>query len=326
MNIIPDQLNGRFPYNIRFINSEPVIDWLFAGKCRFTDPLFEDTIRKCRSMPENNKERFSTTFEIIPELRKQNTSYPPSGFIFHTSRCGSTLISQMLAALPQNIVISEAPPVDTILRAKLNSKISDEQRTKWLEDLIWMLGQKRFNEEKSFFIKFDSWHILDFNSISSAFPGVPCIFLYRNPIEVLSSHRNIRGSFMVPELIEPEWFGLDSEWIKSISLDEYGAAVLCKIYEAGLNVISNGNALAINYHPLPGFIWTNLKDFFQLECSKEDLNMMKEISKYYSKNPTIKFTDIPMPEKRTASKHLEQLAEKYITPVYNKLEFVRNSY
>ena len=33
----------------------------------------------------------------------------PTGFIFHLARCGSTLVSQMLAALPEHIVLSEAP-------------------------------------------------------------------------------------------------------------------------------------------------------------------------------------------------------------------------
>ena len=32
------------------------------------------------------------------------------------SRCGSTLVSQMLAALPQNIVISEAAPIDAVVQ------------------------------------------------------------------------------------------------------------------------------------------------------------------------------------------------------------------
>ncbi len=166
---------------------------------------------------------------------------------------------------------------------------------------------------------------MDFNFISSAFSDVPCIFLYRDPVEVLASHQTLRGSFMVPGLIEPGWFGLNSEWIKSISLDEYGAAVLNKIYEAGLDVVSNGNALGVNYRQLPHFIWTDLKHFFHLKFTEEELNKIKEISKYYSKNPGIKFSDMLEYENRTASQHHERLIEKYVNPIFNKLEAVRKS-
>ena len=37
-----------------------------------------------------------------------------SRFVFHVSRCGSTLVSQMLAAVPQHLVLSE--PVDLLER------------------------------------------------------------------------------------------------------------------------------------------------------------------------------------------------------------------
>ena len=40
----------------------------------------------------------------------------PSGFIFHMSRCGSTVISQMLAALAEHVVVSEAGPIDALAR------------------------------------------------------------------------------------------------------------------------------------------------------------------------------------------------------------------
>ncbi len=323
MNITPDQFKDSIPFNVRLEDSKPVIDWLYAGECRFTDPFFEDTVKRCLSLQENNKGKLTTTFEVISELRRQFTSCPPSGFIFHTSRCGSTLTSQMLAALQQNIVISEAPPVDSILRARLKENIPVEQRTKWLVDLIWILGRKRFDEKKSLFVKFDSWHILDFNFISSAFPGVPCIFLYRDPVEVLVSHQNKRGSFMVPGLIEPGWFGWECGWIKNLSLDENGAMVLNKIYEAGLKAVLNKNALAINYRQLPDFIWSGLKDFFHLELSEKDLDKMKEVPKYYSKNPGIKFTDMPEFVSKPVSKHTVELIEKYVAPVYIKLEAIR---
>jgi hypothetical protein len=36
----------------------------------------------------------------------------PDGFVFHMSRCGSTLVAQMLAVVPDHVVVSEAEPLD----------------------------------------------------------------------------------------------------------------------------------------------------------------------------------------------------------------------
>ena len=58
----------------------------------------------------------------LEELNERSAGLAPSLFLFHVSRCGSTLISQMLAALPQNVVISEAGPMDAILRSHLRNR------------------------------------------------------------------------------------------------------------------------------------------------------------------------------------------------------------
>jgi hypothetical protein len=36
---------------------------------------------------------------------------PPTGFVFHESRCGSTLVANILGADPQNLVFAESQPV-----------------------------------------------------------------------------------------------------------------------------------------------------------------------------------------------------------------------
>ena len=44
-------------------------------------------------------------------MRKKNIKpVKPSGFVFHESRVGSTLVANMLAAVPTNIVYSESAP------------------------------------------------------------------------------------------------------------------------------------------------------------------------------------------------------------------------
>ena len=91
--------------------------WCYLGEDRFVAPFFEQTISRHSRTPFNLPFPHVTPLAALAELQAADPGLPPTGFIFHMSRCGSTLVAQMLAALPQNIVISEAGPVDAVLHA-----------------------------------------------------------------------------------------------------------------------------------------------------------------------------------------------------------------
>src|ERR1043166_3127673 len=95
---------------LRFLarDQRNLVDWVFVGGERFTDPFFEQTVSRCLTHPANVLFRHQTSVEVLREIYEQRRGLEPAGFIFHMSRCGSTLISQMLAAVKRNIVISEA--------------------------------------------------------------------------------------------------------------------------------------------------------------------------------------------------------------------------
>ena len=150
---------------------EPLVDWCRVGARRFVEPFFGQTIEKCLREPFSLLFRHQTSLEVLVEWQRARPGLQPSGFIFHMSRCGSTLLTQMLAALPQNIVISEASPISGILRAK-SSMATDEQKVAWLRAMLSALGQRRSGRETHFFVKFDSWHTFNLSLIRRAFPDV----------------------------------------------------------------------------------------------------------------------------------------------------------
>src|SRR5215213_3065868 len=125
------------------------VDWCFVGKERLTEPFFDDSIMKQFREPFNLLFRHQTPIEFLGKLNEFSEGLKPNGFIFHLSRCGSTLISQMLAALPQNIVISEASPIDFVMR---RGEVSEDRRAVWLRWMINTFGQKRTGAEENFFI------------------------------------------------------------------------------------------------------------------------------------------------------------------------------
>jgi gluconate kinase len=253
------------------------------------------------------------------ELQSVEPGLAPSGFIFHMSRCGSTLAAQLLAALPQNIVISEAEPIDNVLRANWRyPRITDEQRIAWLRGLLSALARPR-HQGQHFFVKFDSWHTLELPIIQRAFPGVPWIFLYREPVQVLASHQRQRGAQMVPGLLSPQWLRLDEASLAGISPDDYCARVLAQICQAAWQH-RNANALFLNYRQLPSAIWTEIAGHFRVDHSDEDIDRMRQATQFDAKNPGLFFAEDISSKLRAATPAIRQLAERWLMPIYTALE------
>jgi gluconate kinase len=319
-------LVGWTPVRVFRQQSEPLIDWILLGEQRMTEPFFDQTIGYAMHHPFNMLFRHRTQIDALTELQLINPGLPPQGFIFHMSRCGSTLVSQMLASLTRNVVISEAPPIDTILRAQAHfPNVTDEQRIKWLRGVVSALGQKRHAQEQTLFIKFDSWHMLDLPLIEKAFPGVPWIFLYREPVEVMASHLRNRGGQMLPGYINPELLDLDMETISRLSLDEYAVRVLAKFCEAALQYREVGRSMLVNYRQLPEIFFSSLLDHFQVSYSTDEIESMRRVTQFNAKSPGMTFTSDTADKQREIPDEVRQLAARWVGPLYEKLEAGRRA-
>ena len=317
-------LAGWTPINMRWQNAGLTVDWCRLGELRFTDPFFEDTIARALRDPARRLFRQQTPVATLEHLPAVRPGLPPTGFIFHLSRCGSTLLAQMLAALERNIVISEAPPLDEILRAHLRDpRITRAQRIAWFRGLVSAYAQPRGGGESQVFIKFDSWHTLELPLIAEAFPDVPWIFLYRDPVEVLVSHHRLRGTQMIPGVIDPRFFGLEPAAAAAMPFDEYGARVLARIAEAALTHARTGHARLVNFRQLPAVLWESLGEFFRVDWSPADLAHMRAAAQFDAKNPTVTHQDDSAAKQLAASGELRRLAEGWLAGIHRQLEQLR---
>jgi hypothetical protein len=316
-------LDGWIPIRLHWTQQEAMVDWCYLGDESFTDPFFNQTVERCLRLPFNLLFRQQTSMDLLGELSERRPGLPPSGFIFHMSRCGSTLVAQILAATPGSIVISESPPVDSIVRARLrNSSLAEESQIRWLQWMLGALGQPRTGDEKYFFVKFDAWNVLDLSLIRRAFPNVPWIFLYRDPIEVLVSQLGHRGAHMVPGVIDPILFGMDMKTATSVCPEEYCARVLASICELGLQSHEDGGKL-MNYSELPAAVWTTLPGFFGITFSEVEIERMRVASQPDAKNPSTVFAEDGTRKKEKATQLVRDAARKWLYPVYEQLEAAR---
>lgn len=312
------------PIRLHWEQGYPMLDWCYLGEVRFVEAFFDETIERRLRQPFNLLFRHQTPLSVLEELQTVTPGLPPSGFIFHMSRCGSTLVAQMLAALPRTIVIAEAGPIDTLLRSHWRDpNITDEQRITWLRGLLSVYARPRQGEQY-FFVKLDSWHTLELPLLQRAFPGVPWLFLYRDPVQVMVSHQRQRGAQMVPGMLPPQWLGLDWDGMSQFDLDEYCARVLARICQAALHY-RNQDALLINYQQLPGAVLDTIGAHFRLAFSAEDQVQMQRVTQVDVKNPSMPFVSDTAAKVRAVTPPLQQLAAQWLQPLYTALEAERRA-
>jgi hypothetical protein len=206
------------PYKL----TDGMVKWLDLGDRRMIDPFFDETIQICRC---KQKERSSlqslSSAEFLIEAGKGLDALTPGAFIFHVSRCGSTLLSQVFSQPEENIAIAEAPLLDEILQ------VGDASLFK---SAVALMGQKRNFKETDYIIKLDSWHIHHYATLREWYPVTPFFFLYRRPDEVIASHAKRRGIHAVPGMLSHSLLKTDAPETFGGDFNRYTAQVLTQYF------------------------------------------------------------------------------------------------
>jgi hypothetical protein len=310
-------LKNWVPYRLIDEDGHPICRWLYLGDKKITEPFFVDTIGKCRKLPENSRfKRCVSSISILPEWSTQVNTVAPSAIIFHISRCGSTLISQLLAQQPSSIVLSEVPFFDEILRWGFKTNNSS-QASVIVKAAIELYGAGRTDQCKHMFIKADSWHIHFYEQLRQLFPQTPFILLYRRPDEVLRSQQKKRGMQAVPGVIEPGIFGFDAEQIMHLSLDEYMADVIETYLQAFINILQNDQyAYPVNYNEGGIPIVNKIAALTGMSFNNEETAAMQLRSGFHAKEPGEIFNEPVLNEPVPA--YLDRSFE-----LYDELEKIR---
>jgi hypothetical protein len=298
-------LTGWVPIRVHD-RTPPFVEWCWLDSLAFDDPFFVQTVERAFRTPFSLLFRPETPVEALAELAPGLT---PSGLVLHGSRCGSTLVAQMLGAVPQHLVLSEPPPIDQVLRLDA----PDADRVRWLRAVVSALGRPRA-EERASIVKLDAWSTRSLGLVRAAFPDVPWVFLFREPVDVLASHFRRRGAHMVPGALDPALFGFGPGEVERIPPEEYAARVLASIYEAAL-AHRDERALFLDYSQLPDAVAERIVPAFGLACDDGALARMREVAELDAKNPAVSFAPDALP----VTTALRDAAERWVRPVYERL-------
>lgn len=279
-------LSNWIPYKLEIVDQEVSVLWLDLEDRFIAEPFFDETILDNRVYAKNKgRGRLVSQSDIrsLCEWAARIDASTVTAFIFHVSRCGSTLLSQCLVADQKHVVIPEALLLDEILQmdeALLPDGISKER---FFKATLTFLGQKRLGQEQ-LFIKLDSWHIHKYNLLRRWFSDTPFYFLSREPKAIIKSHEKRRGIHMIPGYLSEKAnpVRVTERHYREFSL--FTADVLCSFYKGLINIRLQDNPLDRFYDYAWGMIGL-LADFdvhvgTRLSESKAALDRLHKHSKY----------------------------------------------
>ena len=316
-----EQLKSWLPVDAVIDQGRPVIEWLDMTGVELTEPFFQQTVARTKQ----TKTAVLTDLDTLIQFEKVSDSLAPSGFIFHTSRCGSTLLANACRTLSGSLVVAEAPVLDKLI-SRFFTDTDDEGKKELLYSILLKcalsaLGQRRFGNERHYFVKFAVASILQFNRIRQIWPTVPVVFLYRDPVETMVSNlQNV-----------PEWMTLDSnpatsaaiagvrkEDLANISSEEFCARSLGRFYKA-LATSQDENSFICNYNELSPEKLVRLINFFGVSVSEEEVDKIRASAQLHSKDPSQTFQADGDMKRANASERIKELAEQWAMPSYERL-------
>ncbi|MBX7501023.1 sulfotransferase [Qipengyuania sp. YG27] len=264
------------PVQIYGEGGTPRVEWLHFAFAPLDEPFFEQTMARVAAHPINLVLRCSTSLDALRAFAGHSQ---PDGLVFHLSRCGSTLVGQMLGALDRVTVVSEPPVLDQAIKLFLDGVIP----ARMVQGMAGALLRQRFAETTTRIVKLDSWHTLALPRIAELFPSAASLFLFRDPIEVLVSQTRRPGLHARRGGVALESFGLDGA--EAIADRDYLAWVIASIARAGLEAEPTERLALCDYAELPQALETRILPHFGIEPDAAGRTALAAAARRNAKQP-----------------------------------------
>ncbi len=316
---------------------------LITFRTYFRDPFFIDSLAKILpevkgqiKLPEEdellarpvhfdeNDQRL--VFRSLEEFIRQNTKASLDrklGFIFHMSRCGSTLVSQMLAANSRFFVLSEPTIINAILDPALD--VSDNLRKSLLVAAMKSLVMCMPTQSELMFVKFRSWNTLFLETILTSFPSVPWMFVHRQGTEVFQSVLQKPPGWLRSKRRYSSHFSkilaIPQSRIEQMDQQEYVARLLASFCDIAYKHQSS-HSVFLEYPDIKNNFIALLEKLWHIKLNKDEIDNIHRTTKIYSKDTSksIEFKSDTETKKSMATDKQVKLVEEFIEPIRVKLK------
>jgi hypothetical protein len=292
------------------------IDWcLPLGHA--TEPFHDQYIERCRGQLLNQLITPKTSLEPLMDGQIITAPLEPAGFIFHLSRCGSTLVSGCLAESDNTCVLSESPLLTELM---LDDSLNEKIKQHLLPQFIHMQAMTSPGRRK-IIIKWNAWDIFFWSQIRALYPRVPVLFLVRNPVEILASHQRSAGRHMAGDqslmVIQP---------IRDIanytSLGEFREGVLQSLLDA-MNTYKNSSGVwTVDYASLTVSKMFEVAEYFSLGIGDDTRTRIATRMNFHSKTPDQPFQSDGQNKRDFYRSHEFPMPGEEVLSLYRNLAYV----
>jgi len=319
-------LKGWLPVDAVVVEGRPGLSWMDMDGVELSQPFFQQTIDRLRSEHPDRRERF-TELDTLVQLENSFDSLSPTGFIFHSSRCGSTVLANACRTLDGAIVLSEPPAVDKLIARFITDADAAGTKEKlysiFLRGVVKALAQRRTGREQHLFIKFSCCSVAQIERIQRLWPDVPWMFLYRDPVETIVSNVSNVPTWLQDEdhRVLASITGAATGEVASMSVEELCARSIAGFY-ATAHRVANDRALLLNYNQLSPARISNVLEFFGVKLAAAEMENIARQSQTYSKS---RFGDRTFSADSAAKQHaasdlVREMAARWANKPYQLLE------
>jgi len=288
---------------------EPAFDWLWFGSGKLAAPFFHDEVRRAEALPLNWLLR--TRMPLVSLVAGASGDEPPlRGLIFHMSRCGSTLLAQMLGTIAGAVVTSEPEPLDAVLRWIALARPPAEVASTAIRAMASALGRRSAVSVDAHVIKLEIWHTLFLPELRAALPGTAWAYLHRDAVEVLVSLMAQPSLHIVPGALDEERLGIRG--FDAPSQVDYAAQVLSRCVGAAVENWDLGGGLALDYRQIVSTGAEAAALHFGLAPDSADKAAMAAVTKRDAKAPEATFSSDIESKQAAATPEIREAAANWI--------------
>lgn len=312
------------------ITAAQQVVWLDVGDYQFKEWKFRYSIDNLISQHGIGK-CFTTDIQLLAKTDATlSNNLIPRGFIFHMSKCGSTLISKALTQADNHLVINEATPLHENLWQYLTNDWRNpvdwtDNKLRLIRNLILTMGRRRLPDHDQYFVRFRSWNVAFADVIQRAFPDTPCLFMYRDPVEVLASILS-KTTTSLPRLKETGAAafitGVPSTELNDMDNLHYFTSFYKQYLHSSLTKMQS-NTRYLNYRQLSKQNLAEiLSQTFGYTTTETRLSLMQAQFDTYSKDDssTISFKSDNREKQKLVTPAIRDAAEQQLMDSYRELE------
>ena len=314
------------PAKVEFQENKPVMVFGKTKKSRLGEQMMY--------MEFEPEVKHKIPFDQLPPSTPGNRGLDAAGFVFHTGRCGSTLVAQMLRKLGDTVVLSEPDAFSNLLRRVPES---EEDLIQNLRQLMQVYCERLDHQGTKLIIKFSSWAVLHVRLLQRAFPGVPSVFLYRDPLEVLASVESGKPGWLDRNFTLDRLKRLDPrerdyrvagyQYSLAGTADYFGTRSDLELYARVLSGIGTvlskpgEEVIPVSYSSLPESVSSVIAPHFGLAPTDDEVASMERVSRLNVHDDTGTRVFVPDAERKrlTASAEARHFADELVREALLKI-------